>query len=155
MEHEAVGAETLPLRVPVVQTTVDPSLMLTVPVGVLLPLLRVTVAVKVTELPYVDGLSDELIVVEVPALAVNVAVIAGLLPDTLKLHGLVVDVHPEKFDGALHPAKKELELGVTVNVPVALLLERVEPPVHVLVTVCDVAALPVPPHVVGELTVPV
>jgi hypothetical protein len=55
VEQLATGAAAVPGgvvdRLPVVQMVVAPSLISTVPVGVLLPLARVTVAVKVTRSP--------------------------------------------------------------------------------------------------------
>jgi hypothetical protein len=51
LEHVAVGALAMPLKFPVVQIVVPPSLMVAEPVGVLLPPDRVTVAVKVTDDP--------------------------------------------------------------------------------------------------------
>ena len=50
-------AVPLPLRVPVPRV-VDPSLNVTAPVG--MPPVLVTVALKVTELPYADGLADDI-----------------------------------------------------------------------------------------------
>jgi hypothetical protein len=52
------------LIVPVPNVAV-PSLKVTVPVGVPLPAVGLTVAVKVTETPEVEGLSDETIAVVV------------------------------------------------------------------------------------------
>jgi len=57
-----------PLRVPV-PSVLDPSLNVTVPVGVPEPgAVAVTVAVKVTDCPCLDGLRDEMTAVEVLAL---------------------------------------------------------------------------------------
>ena len=63
-----------PLRVPVPRT-VDPALKVTVPVGTA-PVAATTLAVKVTEVPNVAGLSDDVTVVVVVA-ALMVSVKAG------------------------------------------------------------------------------
>jgi hypothetical protein len=59
-----------------VPSAVAPSENVTVPLGVPPPLVGVTVAVKVTEFPDVDGLTDDVMFVVVGA-AVMVWVIAG------------------------------------------------------------------------------
>jgi hypothetical protein len=66
--HEAVGALALPLRLPVVQIVTPLSWMATVPVGVLLALDLVTVAVKVTDWLKLEGFAEEATVVVVSAL---------------------------------------------------------------------------------------
>ena len=53
-EQEAVGDAPPPANEPVVQIVVAPSLIATVPLGVLVPLARVTVAVKVTDWSVTD-----------------------------------------------------------------------------------------------------
>ena len=90
----------------------------------------------------------------VVAFKLNVAVIAGLFPVTLKLHGLVVEVQPEMLLAKLHPLKKEPVLAVAVRVPVALLLfnERLEP-VHEFVNVHELMLAFVPPHAGATLKV--
>jgi hypothetical protein len=113
-----------------------PSLNVTVPVAVA----GETVAVNVTGWPKTDGLADEASVVVVLAFAVNVAVIAGLLPVTVKLQGLVVPEHPVMLVAELQPLKNDPELAFAVNVPVALLLLkfRALDPVQLLLIVTDV-----------------
>jgi len=68
-DSEVVVKVALPeLRVPV-PSVVDPSLNVTVPVGVPEPgAVAVTVAVSVTDCPKTDGLTDEMTAVEVLAL---------------------------------------------------------------------------------------
>jgi hypothetical protein len=76
----AVNAEVLTCAVPldkvIVPSDAPLSVNATVPVGAPPPLVGVTVAVKVTEFPYVDGLDDDVIPVVVGA-AVIVWVTAG------------------------------------------------------------------------------
>ena len=57
------------------------------------------------------------------------------------------------FARALQPANDEPVFALAFNVIVASLLE-VAMEVQVLVTVCDAAAPPVPPHAVRAFTVP-
>jgi hypothetical protein len=85
----------------------------------------------------------------------NVTVSAALLVATA-LHGFAVPEHVEllRFDALLHPAKVEPEPGAAENVTVALLLDVVKLGVQVLVTVCELLSVPVPPHETGALTVP-
>ena len=95
--HEAVGALALPLKLPVVHMVLAPSLMITVPVGVLLPPERVTVAVKVTNDPYVEGFVDELTAVVVLVLEVGVSAKffpLMLLPLLTTIGPFVPDVKP-------------------------------------------------------------
>jgi hypothetical protein len=74
-EQDAVGDAPPPARAPVVQIVVAPSLIATVPLGVFVPLVRVTVAVKVTDWPVTEGLVAEatvVVVVTVAACTTNV-----------------------------------------------------------------------------------
>jgi hypothetical protein len=85
----------------VVQIIVDPSLTLTVPVGVLLPLERDTVAVNVTELPYIAGFVGELI--EVDELTCVMEALNTMLTVTGSVPILTVqdespDAHPDTFE---------------------------------------------------------
>ena len=108
--HEAVGALALPLKLPVVHMVLAPSLMVTVPVGVLLPPERVTVAVKVTNDPYVEGFVDELTAVVVLVLKVAVAA-KVLLPFSAAMH-VPVPVHPP---APLQPVKVDPVLAAAVR----------------------------------------
>lgn len=118
-----------------------------------MPVVRVTVVVNITDCPNTDGFAEEATVVVVVVLVLKVAVITGELPVTLKLQGLVVEVHPVKLVAALHPVKKEPPLAVAVNVPVASLSLKVID-THVLVNIHEVMLVFVPPQAVGTLKVP-
>ena len=87
----------------------------------------------------------------------KVTVSAGLPPVNVALQGLVVPVHVElaRLFPALQPAKVEPTPALAVNVTVGVLSEKVILGAHVLVTVCEAIAVPVPPHETGALTVPV
>ena len=89
-------------------------------------------------------------------LVLNVTLRAGPPPNTA-LQGLVVPVHVDepRALGALHPANVDVPLAVAVKVTVAPLSDDVMLGEHVLVTVCDAIAVPVPPHGTGAFTVPV
>lgn len=63
---EVLNCAVLPDKV-IVFSAVAPSENVTVPLGVPPPLVGVTVAVKVTELPNVDGLTDDVMLVDVGA----------------------------------------------------------------------------------------
>ena len=78
-------------------------------------------------------------------------------PPKMAEHGFVVPEHVEelRLPGALQPTNVEPPLGLALNVTVAPLSEVVIFGEHVLVTVCDAAAAPVPPQESGALTVPV
>ncbi|PWB68973.1 MAG: hypothetical protein C3F07_20765 [Anaerolineales bacterium] len=91
----------------------------------------------------------------VSAAGLNVAVRLAFAPNTA-LHGLVVPEHVEELRplAALQPAKVDPLSATAVKVTVAPLSEVVILGEHVLETVCELAALPVPPHEVGALTVP-
>jgi hypothetical protein len=69
-----VNAEVLTCAVPLDKVgaprDVAPSENVTVPVGAPPPLVGVTVAVKVTEFPFVDGLSDDAMLVVVGAFVI-------------------------------------------------------------------------------------
>src|SRR5436190_61015 len=98
----------------------------TLPVGVPLPLVLVTVAVKVTGLPYVDGLALEVTAVVVDVLPLNVTVNAALLPAT-PVQGVVV---PEQVVGLksvtrLQPPNVDPPLALALSVIVAALAEVV------------------------------
>jgi hypothetical protein len=70
---------------------------------------------------------------------------------------LVVPVQVEglRFSGRDHPAKVDPTPALALNVTVAPLAEVVILGEHVLVTVCEAMAVPVPPHETGALMVPV
>jgi len=106
------------------------------PVGVPLPLVLVTVAVKVTELPYVEGLALEVTAVVVVGLPLNVTVIAAL-PAATPVQGVVV---PEQVVGlklltALQPPNVDTPLALALNVIIAPLTEVLIFGEHVLFTV--------------------
>ncbi|HYT56145.1 MAG TPA: hypothetical protein VEQ38_15675 [Verrucomicrobiae bacterium] len=88
--------------------------------------------------------------------AVKVTVSAGP-PLNTALHGLVVPEQVEelRFAWPLQPANVDPLPALALNVTVAPLSEVVILGTHVLVTVCELAPVPVPPHEVGALTVPV
>jgi hypothetical protein len=85
----------------------------------------------------------------------NVTVRAELAPRTA-LQGLVVPEHVEELRlfAPLQPANVDPDAAVAVYVTVAALSEVVMFGEHVLMTVCDATAVPVPPHETGALTVP-
>jgi hypothetical protein len=97
----------------------------------------------------------EVRVVVVAGLAVKVAVKLGLLFRTA-LQGLVVPEHVDEMRllCPLHPEKTYPVPAVAVKVTEAPLSEVVMFGEHVLVTVCEAAFTPVPPQLVGALTVP-
>lgn len=146
--------------VPGLEKVPDPSdVKLTVPVGVLaVPVaVSVTVAVQIVVVPTARVAGEQLTTVEVERDPLNVTVSVALEPKTA-LHGFVV---PEHVDGPLRsfwllqPAKVDPGLAVARNVTVAPLSDVVMFGLHVLVTVCEAAAAPVPPQDTGALTVPV
>ena len=89
-----------------------------------------------------------------PALKVTVS---PPLPVNVPLHGFVVPVQVDglRLDERRQPAKVDPPAAVAVNVTEAALAEVVILGEHVLVTVCEDAAAPVPPQETGALTVPV
>ena len=93
---------------------------------------------------------------EVATEPLNVTVSAALLPRMAE-HGFVVPEHVEelRLPGALQPPNVDPPLGLALNVTVAPLSDVVIFGEHVLVTVCDAAAAPVPPQETGASTVPV
>jgi len=94
----------------------------------------------------------------------NVAVIVGLDPEKLKLHGLaVVEVAVWQlvpptvafiFIAALHPVKSADPLAVAVRVPVAVLDEKLMPEQVPLTIWSAAVATPAPPHEAGTVIVP-
>lgn len=66
-----------------------------------------------------------------------------------------VQVLLEALAGRLQPANTDPPAAVALNVMVAPLSEVEMLGAHVLVTVCEAAFVPVPPHETGALTVPV
>jgi hypothetical protein len=88
--------------------------------------------------------------------ALKVTVMAPPEPKTSE-QGFVVPVHVllDAFATPLHPANVEPPFAVALNVIVAALSDVVMFGEHVLVTVCEAAFVPVPPHETGALIVPV
>ena len=78
-------------------------------------------------------------------------------PPNSALHGLVVPKQLEelRFAWPLQPPNVDPLPTVATNVTVALLSDVVIFGEHVPVTVCELAFMPVPPHVVGAFMVPV
>ena len=86
----------------------------------------------------------------------KVTVSVGFPPSTAE-QGFVVPLQVDelRFSCPLQPPKEDPTLGLALNVTVAPLSEVVMFGLHLLVTVCEAAAAPVPPQVVGARTVPV
>jgi hypothetical protein len=115
------------------------------------------VIVKLAVSPALIGVAFATLVMETSVFAapLKVTVIVPLAPKT-RLQGLVVPLQVEElaFVTPLHPPKVDPTLAVAKKVIVAPLFEVVMLGKQVLVTVCEAAFVPVPPHEVGALTVP-
>ena len=86
----------------------------------------------------------------------NVTVSDGFAPNTA-LHGLVVPEHVEELRllAPLQPTNVDPPPAVALKVTVAPLSDVVIFGEHVLVTVCELAFVPVPPQDIGAFIVPV
>jgi len=152
----AVSAHGLPAKAPV-----PPELKLTEPVGddFVPAAVSVTVAVQVEAWFRATDAGEHETAVDVLRTALNVTVNAPLPPaPKIRLHGFVVvllHVSELVLAAALQPANTDPDPAVARNVIVAPLSDVEMFGEQVLVTVWEVAFVPVPPHAVGALIVPV
>jgi hypothetical protein len=131
---------------------VPPGLVF-VPVAVV----SVTVAVQVVAWSTARDASAQETTVDVDRLDAEKVTVKVALDPRTALHGFVVPVQVELDRSAapLHPLKLDPAAALALNVTVAPFAEVVMFGKHVLETVWEAAAAPVPPQVVGALIVPV